>query len=132
MWLIAAIGVALVGQKVGGMLLPPSYSGAVGAFLVVPFAMLASRDQDLAAGDRDDAGCVLGVGPRRAELRLLSEAATGGRAESPHGSRFRHLLDALGHAGDIAECTVLHYFRVRSGALRDDHPARPDSPPTIR
>jgi uncharacterized membrane protein YjjB (DUF3815 family) len=42
-WLILAIGVALVGQKVAGMFLSPTHSGAVGAFLVVPFAMLSAR-----------------------------------------------------------------------------------------
>ena len=34
---------ALVGQKVGGLFLSPTHSGAVGAFLVVPFAMLGAR-----------------------------------------------------------------------------------------
>src|SRR6478735_8501030 len=43
LWLMLAIGVALVGQKVGGLFLSPTHSGAVGAFLVVPFAMLAAR-----------------------------------------------------------------------------------------
>jgi uncharacterized membrane protein YjjP (DUF1212 family) len=43
LWLVAAIGVALIGQQVGGVFLSPTHSGAVGAFLVVPFAMLASR-----------------------------------------------------------------------------------------
>ncbi len=43
LWLMAAIGVALIGQKVGGAFLSPTHSGAVGAFLVVPFAMLAAR-----------------------------------------------------------------------------------------
>ena len=43
LWLMAAVGVALVGQKVGGLFLSPTHSGAVGAFLVVPFAMLGSR-----------------------------------------------------------------------------------------
>jgi hypothetical protein len=42
LWLMAAIGVALVGQKVGGLFLSATHSGAVGAFLVVPFAMLAA------------------------------------------------------------------------------------------
>jgi uncharacterized membrane protein YjjP (DUF1212 family) len=42
-WLIVAVGVALIGQKVGGLFLSPTHSGAVGAFLVVPFAMLAAR-----------------------------------------------------------------------------------------
>jgi uncharacterized membrane protein YjjB (DUF3815 family) len=43
LWLMAAVGVALVGQQVGGLFLSPTHSGAVGAFLVVPFAMLASQ-----------------------------------------------------------------------------------------
>jgi uncharacterized membrane protein YjjP (DUF1212 family) len=43
LWLMAAVGVALVGQKLGGLFLSPTHSGAVGAFLVVPFAMLGSR-----------------------------------------------------------------------------------------
>ncbi|MBI3215475.1 MAG: threonine/serine exporter family protein [Mycobacterium sp.] len=42
-WLIAAVGVALVGQKVGGIFLSSVHAGAIGAFLVVPFASLASR-----------------------------------------------------------------------------------------
>lgn len=43
LWLMAAIGVALIGQLVGGLFLSPTHSGAVGAFLVVPFAMLGAR-----------------------------------------------------------------------------------------
>ncbi|TFV61491.1 hypothetical protein E4P42_00915 [Mycobacterium sp. PS03-16] len=43
LWLVAAIGVALIGQKVGGLVLSPTHAGAVGAFLVVPFAMLGAR-----------------------------------------------------------------------------------------
>jgi uncharacterized membrane protein YjjP (DUF1212 family) len=42
-WLILAIGVALVGQKVGGLFMSPTHSGAVGGFLVVPFAMVAAQ-----------------------------------------------------------------------------------------
>jgi uncharacterized membrane protein YjjP (DUF1212 family) len=42
-WLMLAVGVALVGQKVGGLFLSPTHSGALGAFLVVPFAMLGAR-----------------------------------------------------------------------------------------
>ena len=43
LWLILAIGVALVGQKVGGLFLSPTHSGAIGACLVVPFAMLGAQ-----------------------------------------------------------------------------------------
>jgi uncharacterized membrane protein YjjB (DUF3815 family) len=42
-WLALAVAVALIGQKVGGLFLSPTHSGAVGACLVVPFAMLAAR-----------------------------------------------------------------------------------------
>jgi uncharacterized membrane protein YjjP (DUF1212 family) len=42
-WLGLAVAVALIGQKVGGLFLSPVHSGAVGAFLVVPFAMLGAR-----------------------------------------------------------------------------------------
>ncbi len=42
-WLMLAIGTALVGQKIGGLFLSPTHSGAVGAFLAMPFAMLAAR-----------------------------------------------------------------------------------------
>ncbi|MCZ8382237.1 threonine/serine exporter family protein [Mycobacterium sp. CPCC 205372] len=43
LWLVAAVGVALVGQQVGGLFLSPTHAGAVGAFVVVPFAMLGAR-----------------------------------------------------------------------------------------
>ncbi len=42
-WLIAAVGLALLGQKVGGLFLSPTHAGAVAAFLVVPFAAMAAR-----------------------------------------------------------------------------------------
>ncbi|MDZ4234348.1 MAG: threonine/serine exporter family protein [Dietzia sp.] len=42
-WITAAVAVALIGQKVGGLFLAAAYSGAVGALLVVPFAVVASK-----------------------------------------------------------------------------------------
>ncbi|APE17783.1 hypothetical protein BOH72_23495 [Mycobacterium sp. WY10] len=42
-WLAAAIGVALVGQAIAGKFVAAAYSGFIGAFLTVPFAMLAAR-----------------------------------------------------------------------------------------
>lgn len=42
-WLVAAVGLALVGQRVGGLFLSTTHAGAVGAFLVVPFAAVAAR-----------------------------------------------------------------------------------------
>ncbi|MCP9274126.1 threonine/serine exporter family protein [Mycolicibacterium arenosum] len=43
LWLMLAVGVALIGQKVGGLFMSPVHAGALGAFLVVPFAMLGAR-----------------------------------------------------------------------------------------
>jgi uncharacterized membrane protein YjjP (DUF1212 family) len=42
-WLIAAIGVAVLGQALAQLVMSESHSGFVGAILSVPFAMLASR-----------------------------------------------------------------------------------------
>ena len=43
LWLMLAVGVALIGQKVGTLFMSPTHAGALGAFLVVPFAMLGAR-----------------------------------------------------------------------------------------
>lgn len=43
LWLMVAVAVALIGQKVGGLFLSATHSGAIGALLVVPFAMLGAR-----------------------------------------------------------------------------------------
>jgi len=42
-WLMAAIGVALVGQEFAEKVMSVSHSGFIGAILSVPFSMLASR-----------------------------------------------------------------------------------------
>jgi uncharacterized membrane protein YjjP (DUF1212 family) len=42
-WLMASIAVALLAQAAAGTVMSASHSGFVGAFLSVPFAMLASR-----------------------------------------------------------------------------------------
>ncbi|GJF12535.1 hypothetical protein NGTWS0302_02070 [Mycolicibacterium cyprinidarum] len=42
-WLIAAVAVALIGQKVGGLFLSSAHSGALGALLVFPFAAVAAK-----------------------------------------------------------------------------------------
>lgn len=43
LWLVLAIGVAIIGQTVAGRFLAPSHAGFVAALLTVPFAMLAAR-----------------------------------------------------------------------------------------
>jgi uncharacterized membrane protein YjjB (DUF3815 family) len=79
-WLIAAIGVALVGQQVGGLAMPASYSGAVGASLVVPFAMLASRIKSSPPAIVMMLAAFWALVPGALSFVSLSEAATGGPA----------------------------------------------------
>jgi uncharacterized membrane protein YjjB (DUF3815 family) len=43
LWLALAVAVALIGQQVGGLFMSPTHAGALGAFLVVPFATVAAR-----------------------------------------------------------------------------------------
>lgn len=43
LWLMAAVAVALLAQSAAATVMPASHSGFVGAFVSVPFAMLASR-----------------------------------------------------------------------------------------
>ncbi|MET0455043.1 MAG: threonine/serine exporter family protein [Mycobacterium sp.] len=79
-WLAAAVGVALIGQQVGGLALPASYSGAVGAFLVVPFAMLASRIKSAPPAIVLMLASFWALVPGALSFVSLSEAATGGHA----------------------------------------------------
>jgi uncharacterized membrane protein YjjP (DUF1212 family) len=80
LWLMAAIGVALVGQQVGSLALPASYSGAVGASLVVPFAMLASRLKTSPPAIVLMLAAFWALVPGALSFVSLSEAATGGPA----------------------------------------------------
>ncbi|MBS1692615.1 MAG: threonine/serine exporter family protein [Actinobacteria bacterium] len=78
LWLIAAVGVALIGQKVGGVFLSPSHSGAVGAFLVVPFAMLGARIRTSPPAIVMMLAAFWALVPGALSFESLSEAATGG------------------------------------------------------
>lgn len=80
-WLVAAIAVALIGQQVGGLVLPASYSGALGASLVVPFAMLASRIKTSPSAIVLMLAAFWALVPGALSFVSLSEAATGGGAD---------------------------------------------------
>ena len=43
LWVTAAVAVALIGQKIGGLFLSSAHSGALGALLVFPFAVAAAK-----------------------------------------------------------------------------------------
>lgn len=81
-WLTAAVAVALVGQAVGGLLLSSSYAGgAVGAFLVVPFAMLAARVRTSPPAIVMLLTSFWALVPGALSFESLSEATTGGGAD---------------------------------------------------
>ena len=100
MWLMAAIAVALVGQKVGGMFLSPSHSGAVGAFFVAPFAMVASRIKTSPPAIVMMLASFWALVPGALSFVSLSQAATGGPAD----------VDTLGS-------TVAAVFSIALGTL---------------
>ena len=99
LWLILAIGVALVGQKVGGLFLSPTHSGAVGACLVVPFAMLGAR---------------LKTSPPAIVMMLAAFWAL-----VPGALSFEELGRAAAGAGDISTLgvTVAAIFSIALGTL---------------
>ena len=77
MWLVLAVGVALIGQKVGGLFLSPTHSGAVGAFLVVPFAMLGARIKTSPPAIVMMLAAFWSLVPGALSFESLSEAAAG-------------------------------------------------------
>ena len=79
-WLMAAIAVALVSQQLGGLVLPPSYSGALGALLVVPFAMIASRVVTSPPAIVMMIAAFWALVPGALSFVSVSQAATGGPA----------------------------------------------------
>jgi uncharacterized membrane protein YjjB (DUF3815 family) len=78
LWLMAAIAVALLGQALGGLVLSPTHSGAVGAFLVVPFAMLAARIKTSPPSIVMMLAAFWALVPGALSFESLGEAAAGG------------------------------------------------------
>ncbi|HYZ69188.1 MAG TPA: threonine/serine exporter family protein [Mycobacterium sp.] len=99
LWLILAVGVALVGQKVGGLFLSPTHSGAVGALLVVPFAMLGSRIKTSPPAIVMMLAAFWALVPGALSFESLGEAATG-----------KHDITTLG-------TTVAAIFSIALGTL---------------
>ncbi|MET0475274.1 MAG: threonine/serine exporter family protein [Mycobacterium sp.] len=109
LWLIAAIGVALVGQQLGSLALPASYSGAVGAFLVVPFAMLASRIRSSPPAIVMMLASFWSLVPGALSFVSLSEAATGGPATvTTLGATVAAIFSIA--LGTLAGFSVFHTF----------------------
>jgi uncharacterized membrane protein YjjP (DUF1212 family) len=109
-WLMAAIGVALVGQKVGGLFLSPSHSGAVGAFLVAPFAMVAAQIKSSPPAIVMMLASFWALVPGALSFVTLSQAATGGHADiTTLGSTVSALFSIA--LGTLAGFSVFYAFR---------------------
>ena len=77
-WLIAAIAVALVGQAVAGKFVAAAYSGFIGAFLSVPFAMLAARIKTAPSAIVMMLAAFWSLVPGALSFESVTQAATGG------------------------------------------------------
>ena len=110
LWLMASVAVALLSQSVAGTMMPASHAGFVGAFLSVPFAMLASR---VKTSHRASSCCWPRSGPwyPGAQLRRRRRGGRRGRRGQHHqpggDRRGDPLLDRTGHPGRLGG--VLHH-----------------------
>ncbi|MCV7226024.1 threonine/serine ThrE exporter family protein [Mycolicibacterium komossense] len=81
-WLTAAVAVALLGQQLGSTVLSSPYGGGViGAFLAVPFAMVAARVRTSPPAIVMMLTAFWSLVPGALSFESLSEAATGGGAD---------------------------------------------------
>jgi len=119
-WLMAVIGVALVGQQVGGLALSETYSGVVGAFLVVPFAMLAARVKGSPPAIVMLLASFWALVPGALSFVSLSETATEGvAAVTTLGATVAAVFSIA--LGTLAGFSVYHAFsmRIRSHGPKD-------------
>ncbi|WP_231748603.1 threonine/serine exporter family protein [Mycobacterium sp. M26] len=89
LWLMAAIAVALIGQDIAERTVTTSYSGFVGAFLSVPFAMLAARLKTSPPAIVLMLASFWSLVPGALSFESVSQAATGGNVG----------VDTLGQTG---------------------------------
>jgi uncharacterized membrane protein YjjB (DUF3815 family) len=80
-WLTLTVGVALIGQKVGGLFLTPAHAGALGAALALPFALIAARLKYAPPALVMVLAAFWSLVPGALSFETLSEAATGGPAD---------------------------------------------------
>ncbi|HTY28095.1 MAG TPA: threonine/serine exporter family protein, partial [Mycobacterium sp.] len=77
-WLVAAIAVALIGQAMAGRFVAAAYSGFIGAFLSVPFAMLSARIKTSPSAIVMLLAAFWSLVPGALSFESVSQAATGG------------------------------------------------------
>lgn len=77
-WLVLSIGVALISQAIAGHFLPVVYSGFIGAFVSVPFAILAARIKTSPPAIVMMLVAFWALVPGALSFESVSQAATGG------------------------------------------------------
>jgi len=77
-WLMASVAVALLAQAAAGTVVSPSRSGFVGAFLSVPFALLAARIRTSPPSIVMLLAAFWSLVPGALSFRALGQAAAGG------------------------------------------------------
>ena len=80
-WLMAAIGIALIGQQLAERIMSPAHSGFVGAILSVVFAMLAARIKTAPPAVVMLLASFWSLVPGALSFMSVSQAATGGNAD---------------------------------------------------
>ncbi len=103
LWLIAAVAVALLGQKLGELFLSPAHAGALGAALVMPFALLAAQLKTAPTPIVMALAAFWALVPGALSFESLSEAATGGPAN------FTALVSAVAAIFSIALGTLVSW-----------------------
>jgi uncharacterized membrane protein YjjP (DUF1212 family) len=102
-WLTAAVAVALLGQKFGELFLSAAHAGALGAALVLPFAVLAARLKSAPTALVMVLAAFWALVPGALSFESLSEAATGGPAD------FTTLVSAVAAVFSIALGTLVSW-----------------------
>jgi uncharacterized membrane protein YjjB (DUF3815 family) len=101
LWLTASIAVALLGQKIGAIFFSEAHSGAIGAFLVVPFASLASRVRSSPPAMVMKVASFWALVPGALSFVSLSQAVAGGTGD------FEALKTTVGAIFSIALGTLV-------------------------
>lgn len=113
LWLTMAVAVALLGQKLAGLFLSPIHSGAVGAFLVVPFAMLGARIKTSPPAIVMMLAAFWALVPGALSFESLGEAVSGHGDIKTLGSTFAAVFSIA--LGTLIGWSVFATFKSRRG-----------------
>ncbi len=112
-WLMAAIAVAILGQKLGETFLSPAHAGFVGAVLAVVFAMLASRIKTSPPAVVMLLTAFWSLVPGAMSFMSVSQAATGGNADVATMGAAGAAIAAIA-LGTLVGWSVFHTIDVRT------------------